>query len=79
MNIQGEHLLMPTAEVTFSNENFRCLAVNGLTTTDVQSAHDFPCLCVLWKFSFLCFVSLGYDARMKNIFIELFAVLQVNL
>lgn len=46
---------------------------------DQQSTYDFPCLCVLWKFSFLCFVSLGYDARMKNNFIELFAILQVDL
>lgn len=33
MNIQEEHLLMPTAEVMFSSENLRYLAVNGLTTT----------------------------------------------
>lgn len=33
VNIQEEHLLMPTAGVAFSNENLRSLALSGLATT----------------------------------------------
>lgn len=82
VDVQEEHLLMPTAEVTFSNENLRFLALKKalLNATTGSTKYTWLSLFVCFVEIFLsCFVSLGYDARMKNNFIELFAFLQVDL